>query len=71
MADTSTSIAGDVTIESDARARVAYDLMSKISSWEEVDRAAPRKYWMTLYAQCLNLAYGSNPPERLEERPKR
>jgi hypothetical protein len=51
MADSSVSVSGPVSIESDSRYRVAYDLMSKIAYIENVTK--DRKYWLTLYHQTL------------------
>jgi hypothetical protein len=60
MADSSVSVSGPVQVKSDSNARVAYDLMSHISGWEDAprDERKKREYWLTLYWQCYQAASG-------------
>ncbi|MCK4621530.1 MAG: hypothetical protein KAT62_04865 [Desulfuromonadales bacterium] len=53
------SISGPVEIQSDSKQRVAYDLMGKIAYH---DKAAQKdkKYWLSLYCQCLKATTGSD-----------
>ncbi len=39
----------------DSKYRVAYDLMHKISAYEKDTK--DRKYWLTLYAQCVHASH--------------
>ncbi|MDA3902452.1 MAG: hypothetical protein PF441_03260 [Desulfuromusa sp.] len=53
MAD-DVKIKGPVEIQSDSKERVAYDLMVKISDWDNIPEAKKenKKYWLSLYLQC-------------------
>jgi hypothetical protein len=53
-----------VEIQSDAKTRVAFDLMNHISRREEgkEQEQKTRAYWLTLYAQCHKATRG----DRLE-----
>jgi hypothetical protein len=51
------SIGGPVTIAPDSRERVALDLAALVGSQEQRVKK-DRKYWLTLYAQCLDVAHG-------------
>ncbi len=64
----STSISGP--IKADSRERVAFELMDKISHSEDVDRGAPRQYWLGLYWHCWRAVHGHE-PEGITERPRR
>ena len=56
----STSISGAVKISHDSAARVALDLMERISTRENPTREqqASREYWLTLFHQCMKAASG-------------
>ena len=48
-----------VKIESDSKARVAFELMNKIDSFVNVNSdQKDKKYWFTLYSQCLKATSG-------------
>jgi hypothetical protein len=66
----STSISGPVIVKADSRERVALELMDKISHSEEIDRGAPRQYWLGLYRHCWHAVQGHE-PEKIQERPRR
>ncbi len=55
-----TSINGPVTIKENSRERVAFDLMMQIISQDTRydNEANDRKYWLTLYRQCLKATAG-------------
>lgn len=53
MADSSIRVQGPVDVQSDSKYRVAFDLMEKISSYDESGADRNREYWLTLYAQSL------------------
>lgn len=56
----SVSVSGPVEVKTDSNARVAFDLMSYISGWEQpsdTDKQG-REYWLTLYWQCYQAASG-------------
>jgi hypothetical protein len=57
MADSSVSISNPVSIESDSKQRVAYDLMIKID-WADQSKVKDRSYWLTLYRQCYKATSG-------------
>ena len=66
MADQTVSVSGPLRIESESRYRVAYDLMCKVERAEREDKESQepkkdRKYWFTLYNQCLGIVTGSDP----------
>jgi len=48
-------IARPVQIESDSKERVAFELMQHIAAWEDAseDRKRDKKYWLSLYLQCI------------------
>ena len=53
------SISGPVRIESDSKARVAYDLMIKIDTYNQVkSEQKDEKYWLTLYRRCSKTVDG-------------
>lgn len=60
MAD-SISVSGPVAVKTDSNARVALELMTHISSWENTTDAQKkdRDYWLKLYWQCYQAASGS------------
>ncbi len=57
MADTSTKISAPVKIEQHSPEAVAFDLMKYISLHESVD-PKDRKYWLSLYRECLRATSG-------------
>jgi hypothetical protein len=57
MADSSVSVSGPVSVQSDSKARVAYDLMHRIMSYEK-DVERTRDYHLTLYRQCYKAVDG-------------
>ena len=66
-----TRIRGPVSIQSDCKERVAFDLMHQVASFEEKDRNAPRRYWLDLYYQCLQVVNDIEPDSSFQERPLR
>ena len=63
MSDEQISISKPVKIVSDAKERVAYDLMMTIhvsckDTVIEKEAQKTREYWLKLYAQCYNAASG-------------
>jgi len=58
------------SVQQDSRERVAFDLMARIVGQEELDKAAPRSYFLSLYSQCLAVVRGSDPPKDIIERPR-
>lgn len=52
MADSSVNVSNPVRIESDNKARVAFDLMEKIARFENRNDTGDRDYWLKLYVQC-------------------
>lgn len=56
MAD-NVNITTPVRVESDAKSRVAYDLMKHIAHGESGPKN--RAYYLTLYAQCYQVANGT------------
>lgn len=59
MADSSVSVSGPVSIESDSKARVAFDLMTRISQ-NEKEQPRTREYFLTLFSQCYQVANGTD-----------
>lgn len=61
-------VTSPVKIESDSKARIAYDLMNKIVTYTADDnQKKDPKYWFTLYVQCHKAASGSNLKYILQE----
>ena len=63
MANEQVSLSNPVTITSDAKQRVAYDLMQTIGTkWYDTDNKEPktREYWLKLYTQCYKATIGSS-----------
>lgn len=54
------TVSSPVKIITDSSARVALELMEKISSREKVteEQYASREYWLTLFHQCMKAASG-------------
>ncbi len=69
MADSSISVSGPVAIQSDSKARVAYDLMTQISGWESVSESerGSREYWLELYSQCYKAVSGGSFPRTTQQ----
>lgn len=59
MAD-STSISSPVTIQPDAKQRVALDLMKIIANNEGGAAKDKREYWLKLYRQCYMVTDGNS-----------
>lgn len=57
MAD-DVSIDGPVSIQSDSKERVAYDLTKTIARNESSSERKNRDYWLTLYNQCRKATEG-------------
>lgn len=69
MADENRRIKGEVTVESDAAERVAFDLMESIAYHEKLPQDAPRQYYLELYRQCWLVANGAGVPTDVKEYP--
>jgi hypothetical protein len=52
MSGDNRSISGSVTVQQDAKERVAFDLMIHIASNESGRVKDPRDYFLELYSQC-------------------
>lgn len=64
MAD-KTEIISPVTIDSDSKERVAFDLMNKIDYYSTVDADQKNEqYWLKLYRKCYKATKGL-PLERI------
>lgn len=63
------NVSGPVEIKDNSKERVAYDLMKMI--WHDDSRAeqnqTDRKYWLTLYSQCLKATSGYSLESILKE----
>ncbi len=65
----STRIAGPVEISDDSRYRVAFDLMERISQWENKDQhPRTRAYWLKLYSQCRGVVIQADTAEEALKR---
>ena len=65
------SIEGPVKIETknDAAAAVAYQLMERISAWEDSESIIKhRRYWLELYCQCYQATHGCDVKHILQEK---
>jgi hypothetical protein len=51
-------VTNPVSIESDSKARVAFDMMMFIGEHVEAGDKSNREYWLTLYSQCHKAASG-------------
>ena len=62
MSTENVHITQPVEIQNDAKARVAYDLMTYIARHEDVANSEKksRDYWLKLYYQCHLAASGSD-----------
>lgn len=52
-------LSGPVSIQSDSKSRVAYDMMMFIGDSIESGDKSNREYWLTLYSQCYKAANGN------------
>lgn len=61
MADTSTTVSGDIRVSDNSFERVAFELMQHIANWEDSEKndKSSRDYWLKLYMQCRRAAHGS------------
>ena len=64
MADTKTQITGPVEVLQTSKHAVALQLLQKVAQYEDVD-LRDRKYWITLYGQCLRVVNGHEPSDAL------
>ena len=64
-----TRVRGSVSVTSDCKERVALELMQLISSYEHRDDAAPRRYFLDLYYDCLGVVQYPA-PETVKEHPR-
>jgi hypothetical protein len=62
MAETSTKISGPVTVQSDCKERVAFDLMHQVSYAEKGEK--DRGYYLTLYYECLQVVLDRAPTKK-------
>lgn len=51
---------GPVSVQSDSRASIAFELMKHIASHEASAERENRDYWLTLYTQCFKAANGTS-----------
>lgn len=70
MANEGRTVSGNVTVDHDSKYRVAFDLAEKIAYSETLDRARPRRYWLELYNQCLQVVSHRPVPDNIQERPE-
>lgn len=59
-------MADDVNIKSSSKESVAFDLMKTIYTYEKPNDKN-RKYWLTLYSQCLKATSGHTLESILKE----
>lgn len=65
MADQRVDISGPVSIDSDSKYRVAFDLALKIDSYSEVTMdKKDKKYWINLYLDCRAAVFHGKEPTR-------
>lgn len=61
MADQRIDVTSPVTIESDSKQRVAFNLALKIDDHSGLEfEQKDRKYWLTLYRQCHKAVNGQS-----------
>lgn len=53
-------ITSPVSIQSDSKSRVAFDMMMFIGNDIESGDKSEREYWLNLYAQCYKAANGQS-----------
>lgn len=67
MADSSVRVQGPVSVQSDSRHRVAFDLMEKVANYDKIEAASKdRAYWFNLYEQSLSMVNGSSAKSTLQ-----
>jgi hypothetical protein len=64
----SLSVSGPVSIQSDCKQRVAFDLMDRISRFEDSPEKKSRAYWIKLYTQCHDATSGTSFESIMKER---
>jgi hypothetical protein len=52
-------VTNPVSIQSDAKSRVAFDMMQLIANYEASNERNSREYWLTLYSQCYKSTNGA------------
>lgn len=68
MGDQRIDITSPMSIESDCKTRVAYDLMSKIAVHTgDNEQKKDKKYWLILYRQCWKAVDGFDIQQILQE----
>jgi hypothetical protein len=68
MAEQDIKVTSPVKIESDSKARVAFELMDKIDGYTSDDAMRKdKKYWLSLYLQCYKAANGYSLESILKE----
>lgn len=63
MSNETLSVSGPVSIESDAKQRVAFDLMKHIGNQcysTDKDTQSTKDYWLKLYRQCYKATNGNS-----------
>ncbi|MDD2540630.1 MAG: hypothetical protein PHH28_06250 [Desulfuromonadaceae bacterium] len=67
MAD-QVSITSPVSIESDSKERVAFDLACKIDYYSSLKAEnKDKRYWLSLFRQCRKAVYGKTLEQILQE----
>lgn len=51
-------VTSPIAIQSDSKARVAFDMMQHIASHDGNQVTRNREYWLILYTQCFKAASG-------------
>jgi cytochrome c-type biogenesis protein CcmH/NrfG len=68
MAEERRPLASAVLVTSSSTEMAAFELMKHLAQWENLSEGQKdRKYWLTLYAQCLRAVQGDNPKRILTE----
>jgi hypothetical protein len=60
------SVSGPIDVSADSPQRVAYDLMTLIASYENKSAQKDRRYWLTLFYQCVAVSRGKVGPANLD-----
>lgn len=59
MANDSVSVSGPITVKSDSRDRVTFDLMMIIDQYSDLgSEKKTKEYWLKLYHQCYKATNG-------------
>ena len=53
-------VTNPVSIQSEAKSRVVFDLMELIAAHESESERKDRTYWLTLYTQCYKATSGNS-----------